>query len=105
MKLQEFIERLAKVSNSYSWSLENNKVVARIKNGPNKGRTLNPLTALAHKAGFGLFDDNRENAEQAASLFGLSRDQARNIYSATIGTKNRGNVQVIRGKIRSALEV
>jgi len=27
------------------------------------------------------------------------------LYSATLGTYNRGNTQVLRGKIRSALEV
>jgi hypothetical protein len=105
MNYKEFIDRLYGLSSSYRWGVENKKVVAKIKSGPNRGFTLNPVTALAHKCGFGFFKNNREETEAAASLIGIPRTTARNIYSATIGTKNRGNAQVIRGKIRSALEV
>ena len=79
--------------------------MATIKSGPNRGNTLNPVTALAHKSGFGFFNNNREDTVYAASLLGLPRKYARSIYSATIGSNNRGNSQVIRGKIRSALEL
>lgn len=105
MNCSQFIEKLQSISSSYHWDVENKRVVAKIKSGPNKGLTLNPVTALAHKSGLGFFENTREETEQAASLIGLTRSTARNIYSATVGTKNRGNNQVIRGKIRSALEV
>jgi hypothetical protein len=105
MNFSEFINKLHGVSSSYHWDVENKKVVATIRSGPNRGRTLNPVTALAHKSGFGFFNNTREETEFAASLIGLTRSTARSIYSATVGTNNRGNVQVIRGKIRSALEV
>jgi hypothetical protein len=106
MKVSEFFDKLYNVSRSYHWTVnDNNKVVAKIQSGPYRGFTLNPVTALAHKAGFGFIEDTREGAEYAASLLGLSRDVARYVYRATLGSENHGNTQVVRGKIRSALEV
>lgn len=105
MNYSEFFDRLSNVANSYSWDISGNKVNATIQSGYYKGWTLNPITALAHKSGFGFFNNTREDTEFAARLLGISRSFARNIYSATIGTYNRGNTQVVRGRIRSALEV
>lgn len=105
MKYSEFFDRLYNVSYSYSWNVDNKKVNATIKSGPNSGLTLNPITALAHKSGFGFFDNTREGTECAASALGISRKFARQIYSATLASNNHGNVQVVRGRIRSALEV
>ena len=35
----------------YQWTVDtDNKVVAKIQSGPNRGLTLNPLTTLAHKS-------------------------------------------------------
>jgi hypothetical protein len=105
MNNSQFFEKLENVASAYHWDVDGNKVFAEIQSGRFKGRTLNPITALAHKAGFGLFQNNRESTEFAARLLGISRRQARHIYSATLGTHNRGNTQVVRGRIRSALEV
>lgn len=106
MKVSEFLDKLYNVARSYHWTVDNkNKVVAEIQSGPYRGFTLNPVTALAHKAGFGFIEDTRSGTEYAASLLGLSRGVARYVYRATLGSENRGNTQVVRGKIRSALEV
>ncbi len=105
MNCADFFDKLENISTAYHWSLENNRVVAKIRSGPNRGQVLNPITALAHQSGFGVFSNNREDTEQAGSLLGLTRKSTRNLYSAIVGTKNRGNTQVIRGRIRSALEV
>jgi hypothetical protein len=105
MNYTEFFNRLENVSNSYQWDVDNNKVVAKIQSGDFRVFTLNPITALAHKSGFGFFNNTREDTEYAARLLGLSRRFARNIYSATLGSYNHGNTQVVRGRIRSALEV
>jgi len=105
MRYSDFFNRLQNLAGSYRWNLENNKVTARIQRGYNKGFTLNPITALAHKSGLGFFNNTREDTEFAARLLGIPRSFARNVYSATLGTYNRGNTQVVRGKIRSALEV
>lgn len=105
MNLNDFFDRLYNVSHAYHWDVSNKKVVAKIQSGPARGFELNPLTALAHKSGFGFIENTREGAELAASLLGIPRQVARNVYSATLGTFNRGNTQVLRGRIRSALEV
>lgn len=105
MNINEFYNRLYNVSESYRWDVNNNKVVATIQSGPYRGYTLNPITALAHKSGLGVFGDTRDATEYAASLLGIPRKLARNIYSATLGTYNHGNTQVVRGRIREALEV
>lgn len=105
MNFSQFFEKLENVADAYHWDVDGNKVVAEIQSGRFKGRTLNPITALAHKAGWGFFRNNREDTEFAARLLGISRQFARNVYSATLGTYNHGNTQVIRGRIRSALEV
>lgn len=106
MIYSEFFNKLSNIAEAYHWDIaEDNKVLATIQRGHYKGLTLNPITALAHKSGFGFFSNNREDTEFAARLLGISRSFARNIYSATLGTYNRGNTQVVRGRIRSALEV
>lgn len=105
MSYSGFFDRLYNIAYSYDWVVENNKVVATINSGPNRGLTLNPITALAHKSGYGVYEDTRDGAERAAAVLGLSRKFARSVYSATIGSKNRGNTQVVRGRIKSALEV
>lgn len=105
MNYSEFFNRLQNVANSYHWNIDGKKVTATIRSGPARGLTLNPITALAHKSGFGFFDNTRDETEYAASLLGISRKFARNVYSATIASNNHGNTQVVRGRIRSALEV
>ena len=105
MNSVDFFERLDNVSSAYHWNINNKKVVATFQSGPHRGETLNPITALAHKSGLGVFDNTREGTQTAASALGLSRDFARNVYSATLGSNNRGNTQVIRGRIRSAWEL
>jgi len=105
MDRKEFFERLENVARSYHWDVDGNKVIAKIQSGWNRGATLNPITALAHKCGFGVFNNTRDDTEYAARLLGIPRRFARNIYSATIGTYNHGDTQVVRGRIRSALEV
>lgn len=106
MIYSEFFNKLSNIAEAYHWDVsDDKKVLATIQSGYYKGLTLNPITALAHKSGFGFFNNNREDTEFAARLLGISRSFARNIYSATLGTYNRGNTQVVRGRIRSALEV
>ena len=105
MRRSEFFNRLENVANSYHWDVEDNRVVAKIQSGSYRGWRLNPITALAHKSGFGFFNNTRDETELAARLLGIPRKFARNVYSATLGTYNHGDTQVVRGRIRSALEV
>ena len=105
MKTCEFFNKLENVVGSYRWNIENKSVIARIQSGYFRGNALNPITALAHKCGFGFFGNNKKDTISAGRLLGLSRHFSENVYEATNSHCNRGNVQVVRGKIRSALEV
>jgi len=105
MNYSDFFNRLENLSHAYHWDIDNKRVNATIQSGPLRGFKLNPITALAHKSGFGFFDNTRDETEYAARLLGIPRSKARHIYSATIASHNHGNTQVVRGKIRSALEV
>lgn len=105
MKYSEFFDKLGNVANAYHWDVNGNHVVAQIQSGYWRGFVLNPITAIAHKSGLGFFNNTREDTEFAARLLGISRKFARRIYSATLATYNHGDTQVVRGRIRSALEV
>lgn len=105
MNVSDFCKRLWTIASSYHWDVDGNRVVATIQSGPNRGHTLNPITALAHKHGRGFFENTRTGTEEAARYLGLSRSFARSVYSATLASDNHGNTQVLRGRIRSALEV
>jgi hypothetical protein len=105
MNYREFFDRLENVASSYHWNVEHNDVVARIQSGTFRGFALNPITALAHKAGFGFFNNNKKDTLFAGRLLGLSTSFAEHVYEATKSYHNRGNTQVVRGRIRSALEV
>jgi hypothetical protein len=112
MKYNEIFDRLENVAKAYNWNVDNDgRITAVIKSGFWRGRSLNPITALAHKAGlaglagFWITSDTRRGTEFAARLLGIPRSVARQFYSATIASRNNGNTQVLRGRIRQALEV
>ena len=106
MDSNTFFTKLSRVANSFHWTVDkHNKIVAKVKSGPDKGTVLNPVTAIAYKAGYPVYNSSRDETEWAASVLGLSRDFARSVHSATLATYNTGNTQVLRGKIRSALGV
>ena len=109
MKYNEIFDRLENVAEAYNWNVDNDgRITAVIKSGFWRGRSLNPITALAHKAGLAGFwipSDTRQGTEFAARFLGIPRSVARQFYSATIASRNNGNTQVLRGRIRQALEV
>jgi hypothetical protein len=106
MNRNKLLNKLSNIAHAYHWDIYNdNRILATIQSGDFKGFKLNPITALAHKAGLGFFNNTREDTEYAARLLGISRSKARRIYSAILASYNHGDTQVVRGKIRSALEV
>lgn len=106
MRFIDFFKRLLNVSTAYHWDItDENRVVAFIQSGPFKGFRLNPITALAHKAGFGFFSDNKRDTLIAGKLLGFNKTFVENVYNATTSHYNYGNAQVLRGRIRSVLEV
>jgi len=106
MDIYEFYERLYNVGESYRWNVNtNNSITATIQSGYCEGFALNPITALAHKARLGTFYNDRVGTMQAASVLGIPRKFAESVYKASFAKKNRGNTQVLRGRIKATLGV
>jgi hypothetical protein len=106
MDINEFYDRLYSVGESYHWDVDtDNGITATIQSGVSKGTKLNPITALAHKARLGLFTNNKRDTIFAAHLLGIPRKFAENVYKASFARQNRGNAQVLRGRIKATLGV
>ena len=106
MERSDFYCSLSKLPTTYNWNVEDNKSIAAVKTrGPAKGKTFNPVTAVAHKLGLGTFGHTKRDTLKAGTALGLPREFTSHVYDATTSVSNRGNAQVVRGKIRSALEI
>ena len=106
MERSDFYCSLSKLPRTYNWNVEDNKTIAAVKTrGPAKGKTFNPVTAIAHKSGLGIFGHTKRDTLKAGTALGLPREFTSHVYAATTSVSNRGNAQVVRGKIRSALEI
>ena len=106
MEICEFYSKLAQTSSTYGWEVSTSQsVTATGRRGKVKGMTLNPVTAVAYKLGKGVFAPTKRGTTQAGKALGLTKTFTENLYQATTNTSNRGHSQVVRGKIRSALEI
>jgi len=106
MERVDFYDSLATLPQSYSWQVGDNKIISAVKTrDPGKGNNFNPVTAVAHKLGHGTFGTTKRETLKAGTALGLPRQFTSHVYNATTGVSNRGNSQVVRGKIRSALEI
>ena len=84
--------------------LEDKTITGTTNRGSAKGVTFNPLTAVRIELREKFFTNKRETLKAGKAL-GLTREFTNHVYNATTGVSNRGNTQVVRGKIRSALGV
>ena len=106
MEISEFYTKLSQTSSTYDWEVSSSqKLTATGKRGKVKGASLNPVTAVAYKQGKGVFASNKRGTQQAGKALGLTKTFTENLYQATTNQSNRGHSQVVRGKIRSALEI
>lgn len=103
MESSEFYTALTKLPNSY-FSTEGD-LTGSIAGGQHRGEVVNPVTAVAYKATGRVFGTNKRETLRAGKALGLTREFTSHVYNATTGVSNRGNTQVVRGKIRSALGV
>ena len=67
--------------------------------------TFNPVTAVAYRSTGEVYGTNKRETLKAGKALGLTREFTNHVYNATTSVSNRGNTQVVRGKIRSALGV
>ena len=106
METSEFYQSLTTLPVSHSWTVGDNKsITAEKTRGKDRGSSVNPVTAVAQSKGLGTYGTNKRETLKAGKALGLSRAFASTAYDAATSVSNRGNAQVVRGKIRSALEI
>lgn len=97
--MKNFYSMLKKLRYKYRWSIEGNQIVGKSSNG----QLVNPVTAVAYELSQVRFPANKKSTLKAAKFVGMERDTCAQLYDASKATDNRGNVQVLRGRIRAAL--
>ena len=106
MERSEFYNQLSETSSSYSWEVSSSQsLTATGARGKPKGVTHNPVTAVADRQGKGIYASNKRGTQQAGKALGLPNSFGNSVYQASTNHSNRGNGQVVRGRIRSALEI
>ena len=105
MDSKEFYITLASLPASYHVGVENNSIVGTTNRGAARGVTFNPLTAVAYRLTGEVFGTNKRETQKAGKALGLTREFTNHVYDATTSVSNRGNAQVVRGKIKNALGV
>ena len=95
MTQEEFLNQLGQVFNKYKWSYEKNLLKGMVSRGNNKGMSFNPVTAVARSTGVGVFPSTKRGTLQAARALGITKELA----LAVISSSNRGNAQIVRGKM------
>lgn len=104
MERSDFYEMLSSISNQYDWRVQDDNTIVGF--GRNRSQTVNPVTALARTLrAYNASGNNKRETLKAGTAMGLPREFTEQVYNATIGSSNRGNAQVVRGRIRSALGV
>ncbi len=105
MERSEFYTTLENLPQSYRFGVQDNTIVGETNRGPARGVTFNPVTAVAFRQTGEVFGTNKRETLKAGRALGLNREFVNHVYNATTSKSNRGNAQVVRGKIRSALGV
>ena len=105
MQINEFYDALRQLPQSYSFDVQKDNSIAGAGQRKLKGASFNPVTAVAHRTNGTVFGTNKRDTQRAGKALGLSPRAVNTIYNATTSGSNRGNTQVVRGKIRQALEI
>lgn len=101
MNQTQFLSQLSQVSNSYAWTYRNNSLIGVARYGNDRGMQFNPITALARSKRLGTFLKNKAGTTAASRSLGLSTTTRDSILSSN----NRGNAQVVRGRMLNTLGV
>ena len=105
MESSEFYCALDSLPGSYSFDVDGKAITGKTNRGSGRGVTFNPVTAVAYRSTGEVYGTNKRETLRAGKALGLTREFTSHVYNATAGVSNRGNSQVVRGKIRSALGV
>jgi len=101
----QFLVALSQTTDAYKWSVTNKKIVGVARNGKTRGKNFDPVTAVCRSTGKGTYTSTCSGKRQAATKLGLTSVLAENVSSATQAKSNRGNYQVLRGRMRQVLGV
>ena len=101
MNQEQFFQTQSQTTNAYKWSYEGNQVVGVARNGADRGKTFNPVTAVARTQRLGTYANTKRGTITAANQLGLSQGTA----SSVLCTSNRGNAQVVRGRTLRSLGI
>jgi hypothetical protein len=105
MKSNEFYSSLSQLPSTYSFNIQDNTIVGVGTKGTAKGLKFNPVTAVAYSQTGQVYSTNKRDTLRAGKAIGLTPEFTSHVYNATTSVSNRGNAQVVRGRIRSALGV
>ena len=101
----QFLIALSQTTSAYKWGVEGKTIVGTAKNGKTRGKKFDPVTGVCRSTGKGTYASTCKGKKKAASKLGLTSTFTTNVTSATTAKSNRGNYQVLRGKIRQVLDV
>ena len=99
----QFLLALSDTTKAYKWYLKGNKIRAKARNGKTKGQVYDPITAGARSAGHGDYSVNQRGRKAAGKASELTSTLSNSVVQATEATCNRGNYQVLRGRIKQVL--
>lgn len=106
MEIKEFYNELQQLPRSFQWNVADGQIVGQRTTGVGSGSTLNPVTALAAYKLKQSYGSTKRDMNRAGRELGLSRDFVDHVYNAcVINSNNRGFTQIVRGKLRAALDV
>jgi hypothetical protein len=97
MNQSTFIQSLTSIKNSYKWSYQNGQIVGVAKHGAERGLRFDPIRALVRTTRAGSY----QTTSQAAKAIELPDTVVKSLTS----TDNRGNSQVLRGRVRQVLQI
>lgn len=106
MQVKDFYSQLnntpQKVYNAY---VNDNSIVIEGRSGKASGNKFNPVTLVAFQSTGVLYKNNKRETQRAGRALGLSTNFTNQVYDASKGVTNRGNAQVVRGRVKKALGV
>lgn len=106
MNQTQVVNSLSSVRSSYRWSVDDSgRIVGTPVNHASEAtvKTYNPLTALARSQRLGQY--RLSKTRTALNKLGVPSELQSSLIDAVSGSENRGQAQVLRGRIRSVLGV
>ena len=106
MTQKEFFKELSRTTKSYSWDVtKTGKITGTAKNGKSRGDSVDPITAVCRYTGNGSYSSNKTGRTRAGKQLGLTTGFVTSVGAAVNNTSNRGNGQVVRGRVKKALKL